>query len=318
MFKPKISILSCFLCLSWLISCLCSHSLSAATLGQGWPYHRMLTVEIPDNDAPGQNIAWAEFYTNQSRLPDGSDLRATTPEGVILPIYIMRISPDDDLVRLAFQALASGEYEVWWGNPNPGEAPPALHMDRGVFMQVFQFDRNAVGGGWQQAQNVLLQDQSDESFFVPNIFNQFDPTGDYNRRMFLYQGQMHIAEEGTYTFAFEVSTMGYCNIDGQNILAKNRAGGMAGRARFSRQVELTPGWHQVEIGAIQTGGRPGAALDWIPPNEYRYSPVPPSAFAPVGHASVGVLMKTGADYTADFSITPQAQTCEAWDNAGST
>ncbi|HMD54655.1 MAG TPA: hypothetical protein VKJ65_08920, partial [Phycisphaerae bacterium] len=267
----------------------------------------MLTVEIPDNDAPGQNIAWAEFYTNQSRLPDGSDLRATTPEGVILPIYIMRISPDDDLVRLAFQALASGEYEVWWGNPNPGEAPPALHMDRGVFMQVFQFDRNAVGGGWQQAQNVLLQDQSDESFFVPNIFNQFDPTGDYNRRMFLYQGQMHIAEEGTYTFAFEVSTMGYCNIDGQNILAKNRAGGMAGRARFSRQVELTPGWHQVEIGAIQTGGRPGAALDWIPPNEYRYSPVPPSDFAPVGHASVGVLMKTGADYTADFSITPQAQ-----------
>jgi PKD repeat protein len=281
--------------------------LSASTLGAGWPYHRMLTVDIPDNSAPGMNIAWAEFYTNESRLPDGSDLRVTTPEGVVLPSYIMRISPNDDLVRLAFQAAASGEYEVSWGNPHPGEASPALHIDHGVLMEVFPFDNDAVGGGWNQMQAILYQDEPDESFFVPNIFNQFDPTGDYSRRMFLYQGQIYIAVSGTYTFAFDVSTMGYLNIDGQNLLVKNRSSGMAGRARFSKQVNLTPGWHQVEVGTVQLWGRPGAALDWRTPAEEQYSPVPPSAFAPIARAQVGALVKTGGDYAADFDISPEAQ-----------
>lgn len=305
--KIDMKYLRLFVLLGVLFCFISLHSLRAATLGQGWTFHRPLTVLVPDTDAPGKNIAWAEFYTNQARLPDGSDLRVTTSDRVILPIYIMRISPDDDLVRLAFQAPADGDYQVWWGNPHPDNPPPALQIDRGVLMQIFQFDNDALGGGWQQTQNVLQQDQPDESFFVPNIFNQFDPTGDYNRRMFLYTGQLHIAEPGTYTFAFDVSTMGYLNIDGQNILAKNRATGMAGRARFSNRLELDPGWHQVQVGVVQTWGRSGAALDWITPNEYRYSPVPASAFAPVSHASAGVLMQVGAEYTVDFTVIPKAQ-----------
>src|SRR4051812_23472815 len=64
----------------------------ADTLGDGWAWRRPLTFRQAASDAPGDNIAWAEFYTNGAQQTDGADLRITTAERAIVPHKIMQIS----------------------------------------------------------------------------------------------------------------------------------------------------------------------------------------------------------------------------------
>ena len=278
----------------------------AATLGAGWRYRRPLEVRFAGLPPPGGRIAWAQFYTNHARRPHGSDLRVTAADGTLMPIRLMRVRPGDDLVRLAFAAPTAGTYDVWWGNPHPGAAPPRLPITRGVWLRVFPYTRGRCFTG-RQMRRVFRRTQPVESFFVPNIFIGYDPRGWKQRDAFLYRGLLHITVPGTYVFAFDVRNQGFVDLDRRPLLVKTQPSGMWGRVRFQRRVVLKAGWHRLRAGAIELWAPAGIALDWRPPGQRRFSPVPPQAFAAVAPARVGRLRRIGGGYAADFTVRPQAQ-----------
>ena len=277
-----------------------------ATLGSGWAYRRSLRANLFPTSAPGKNLAWAQFYTNSARLPDGRDLRVTTATGTILPMRILRVSKKDDLVRLAFQEPAAGEYYVWWGNKHPGIAPPVLKIDRGIFLRVYPL----VPGprrNWRQMRRLFHRATCFSSMFVPEMFMGYDPTGWNRQDMMLYRANLHITSAGKYTFAFDVSDVGFLNLNGNNLLTKTRPGGMMGRVRFKRTIYLKPGWYPMTVGELHLWWLAGISVDWKPPGSAQYAPIPPAAFAPANQAAVGPLEKVGGGYAADFSIKPQSQ-----------
>ena len=289
-----------------VILCLSAAPSLATVLGPQWTFRRPLKVQVMPSNAPGQSIAWAQFYTDQHRLPSGADLRITNSGRLVMPMRIMRLSEHDDLVRVAFLAPSSGTYYVWWGNPQPGAAPPPLKIDRGVWLQVFHF-----GGGntqtWRAMQQCFERAHEICSYFADNIFLGFDPRGFHSHDMLWFHAWLHIAKSGSYIFAFDCNDRGYINLDGHNVLSKRWGGGMWGRVRFKHTVYLKAGWHRLQAGQINFGGNAAIALDWIPPGQMRFEPVPAVAFAPVEQATVGRLQQVGASYAADFTLKPQAQ-----------
>ena len=276
------------------------------TLGSGWTYRRSLRANLFPTSAPGTDLAWAQFYTNSARLPDGRDLRVTTAAGTILPMRILRVSKKDDLVRLAFQEPAAGEYFVWWGNKHPGAAPPTLKIDRGIFLRVYPLVQGPRRN-WRQMRRLFNRTTYFASMFVPEMFMGYDPTGWNRQDMMLYRANLHITSAGNYTFAFDVSDVGFLNLNGKNLLTKTRPGGMMGRVRFKRTIYLKPGWYPMTVGELHLWWLAGISVDWKPPGSAQYAPIPAAAFAPANQAAVGPLEKVGGGYAADFSINPQSQ-----------
>src|SRR5437016_2668608 len=64
----------------------------ADSLPEGYTFRRTLNFKQAASDAPGQNAAWAEFYTNGAAKADGSDIRVTTADRVIVPHKILQCS----------------------------------------------------------------------------------------------------------------------------------------------------------------------------------------------------------------------------------
>ncbi len=302
----KSSLFSLVILLSFLMGVAVPGWTRAAILGLGWPYRLPLKVQVLRCGAPGKNIAWAQFYTNSARLPEGNDLRVTTSGRLILPMRVLRISRYDDRVRLAFETPSSGTYYVWWGNPHPGPAAPPLKVDRGVWLRLFHFRPGASDSGRAMAARIA-HGKCYASYFVPRIFIGFNPAGQNGRAMSLCRSWLKIPKAGRYKFAFDVNGVGYLALDGHSILIKSQRSGMYGRVRFKRLVNLKVGWHRVVIGAINYWGQIGMALDWMPPGTRAYSPVPKNLYAPIAQASVGRLQKIGQTYAADFAIHPEAQ-----------
>ncbi len=279
---------------------------TARDIGPGWPYRRPLYVNLARSSAPGANMAWANFYTNNARLANGSDLRVTTTDGRVLPMRILRISSSDSQVRIAFDAPTAGRYWVWWGNPKPGTPSPQLKTSRGVMMQIYNRPRGPLNNR-RQLQAMFATHRPLDTFFIPSIFLRYNPMGPRNNDLIRYSGELHIMQPGRYVFAFDLDGAGYFDLDGKNMLTKLHPGWMRGRVRFKRAIPLKAGWHKVVVGQFHLWGASGAALDWRYPGVKYFSPVPPAAFAPIAIARAGALRKTAGGYAADFSVTPQAQ-----------
>ncbi len=297
----------------WVISALLLLVLSPAwgnlqgrDIGPGWPYRRPLYVNFARSSAPGQAMAWAEFYTNKARLPNGADLRVTSADGRLLPMRILQVSTADSQVRIAFDAPAAGRYWIWWGNPSPGAPGPALKMTRGVLMQIYTRNRGAIRTR-REMQRAFADQSPIGCYFISSVFKRYNPMGPVNNDLIRYSGELHIVQPGRYVFAFDVDGAGYVDLDGHNLLEKRGLGWMQGRVRFKRSISLKAGWHRVVVGQFHRWSATGVALDWRYPGVKYFSPVPPAAFAPIAAARAGALRKTAGGYAADFSIRPQAQ-----------
>src|SRR4051812_14775802 len=80
----------------------CAGHLHAETLGDGWTFRRPVQFKQITAEAPGENVAWVEFYANGTQKADGSDIRITAADRMVLPHKVLQVSRDNDLVRVAF------------------------------------------------------------------------------------------------------------------------------------------------------------------------------------------------------------------------
>ncbi len=276
-------------------------------LGIGWSAHRQLQVRNVNADAPGDPIAVAEFYTNGQQLPDGSDIRVTTADRRIVPMRVLEVSKESDFVRVAFLCRDSGTYHVWWGNNNPGAAPPDVDVKRGVLAEVFRFPGGAVDNESQMDRAFVRAGSPVASLIVPEIFLGYNPIGESWSPMIRYSGQFRVDRAGEYDIAMAVDDSGYVRIDGKTILCLSNVW-LEGRGRWSKKINLTAGWHQIDAAQIDNrGGETGITIGWKPAGVPRYSTIPAAAYSPAANAQAGPLEVQGKNYSADFTIEPSGE-----------
>ncbi len=291
---------TCFLLLT-------SSRSQAESLPEGFPFRRPLAFKPISYDAPGENIAWAEFYTNGHSKPDGSDIRVTTQDKVIVPHKIMQVSADHDLVRIAFQVIGEGPYYVWWGNPKAEKPEKELDVQRGIYVEIFK-NPGGIADNEHQLSKVIERAQKPlGAVFVNEIFLGYNPLGEEWNALLRYSGHFRIDKEITASFDFTVADTGWLKIDGKTIFQAYHSG-LHWQVRDPKNVPLTVGWHSIEVVQTnQAGGPTAVAVVWKRPGEQQYSPLPGVLFAQVARASEGPLEKIGTPYSADFSIEPAAE-----------
>ncbi len=283
---------------------LCSGScLSGETLGDGWQWRRPLVFKQVLSDAPGENIAWAEFYANGTQQSNGTDIRVTTADRQVMPQKLMEVSRDSDLVRVAFATKSDGPYFVWWGNPKaekPGEKE--LEIKRGVYLEVLRNDlRPAAALNQAGASGTVLA-----SYFVPELSLGYDPYGEERNVVLRYSAQFRLDRALKPSMAFTTTEMGAMWIDGKEV--GRERGGMRGRVRDPFAVDLAAGWHTAEVKQlVQNPGNVGMAAVWERPGETNYTTLPETVFAPVAHALVGAMEKIGAGFVPDITVDPTAE-----------
>jgi len=281
----------------------------AEILPGGWTYRRALSFKAAVSDAPGENLAWAEFYANGTQKGDGSDIRVSMGSGAIVPCRVMQVSGENDLIRIAFVTHGDGPYYVWWGNPQAEKPTGELEVKRGVFVDVFR-----SGGGMARDENGIegMFDRGTHvgSVFVPQIFLAYNPLGEERGAMLHYTAQFRIDTAINPEFAFTVQDAGVLKIDG-NVVQSQFRGGLRGRARESETVDLAAGWHSIDVTQVNQGSaNTGVVVAWRRPGEKGFNTMPAGIFAPVATATAGPLEKVGAGgggYAADFSVSPEAE-----------
>jgi hypothetical protein len=282
-------------------------------LGQGWSYRRALSFRAIASDAPGENVAWADFYVNGMQRPDGMDFRVTTADRVLVPLKRLQTSGENDHVRLAFATHSDGPYYVWWGNPQATDAGPALDLQRGVYLEEFRAG-GIRNGDLRDAEGLrtlftraAAEHRSLGGTILPTVFQGWNPLGEQVGALLNYHAQFKIDTPVNADFAFTVTDAGSLTIDG-NTIDHDLRGGLRNHVRNPKPLELAPGWHTLDVLQVNTGAQNTAvAVVWKRGAERGYSPLPPTLFAPAAVATAGPLEKIGAPYAADFSIDPQAE-----------
>ncbi len=283
---------------------------AADTFPTGWTFRRPLTFRPVASDAPGDNMAFAEFYANGSQRPDGADFRVTTSAGISVPIRILQISSGSDFIRIAFQTRTpENPYHVWWGNPNAEKPAKELEIRRGVLAEVFSHPGGAPRNSAALERTLDLATPLGATF-VPSIFLAYNPLGSERNSLIHYSAQFKVDTAIKPEIDFTVLDVGVLKIDGNEVASQFR-GGLRGRARDAQTIDLSAGWHTLDV--LQANGpsnNMAVVLDWRRPNEKGFAPFPPNLFAPVASATAGSLEKVGGSadaYTPDFSIVPEAE-----------
>jgi PKD repeat protein len=291
---------------------LCPGKASAEILPAGWTWRRPLMFKQAVSDAPGENIAWAEFYANGAQRPDGADFRITTAQRQMMPFKLLQHSKEDDFVRIAFATRGEGPYYVWWGNPK-AEPPTAgggagtdkpLEIRRGIYLEVYR-SLGRPGVALEQTPGAA---QFLAGYFVNELALGFNPYGDDRNVLLHYSGQFKIDRPLKPQMAFTVSDVGALEIDGKEV-ARER-GGLRGRVRDSVTVDLGGGWHTVDVRQVnQNQANVAMSVAWKRPGEANYTIMPGPLFAAAARAAPGALEKAGAPVGEgiDFAAEPAAE-----------
>jgi hypothetical protein len=284
----------------------------AETLPEGWSHRRALAFKQAVSDAPGDNLAWAEFYADGSQLPDFADLRITTADRAVVPHKLLAGGKAHDFVRVAFATKSDGPYYAWWGNPKATKPAEDLKISRGVYLEVSRADGRAVqqllgrgggrGGGGAQAGEFL------GGIFVPEFSIGYNPLGDERNCLLHYAAQFKIDRPIKPNFAFTSTDAGILLIDGNQVVQER--GGLRSQVRAPVPVDLAAGWHTIEVRqASQGAGNTAMAVVWQRPGEQNYAPLPAAVIAPIARAMPGALERVGSGgaFVPDFSIEPSAE-----------
>lgn len=293
-----------------ILSALFTTPAYAQAMPEGWQFRRTLNFKLPASDAPGDPVVYAEFYTNGQRQPDGSDLRVTNPQRLQAPMRVLQVSADNDFVRIAFAPTrGEGPYYAWWGNPQADKTtapPPPLEIKRGILAEIFRNPGGALDNE-QRIRHALERAAGgpEGALFVPEIFLGYNPLGAEWDTLIRYSTAFKVGKTDSYDLAFTVEEAGYLNLDGHTLIFQQ---GLVRDARRKQTLELTAGWHTLEVTQVKTsGGNTGVSLSWRPGGMGKYTPIPAANFAPVSEATVGPLETLRQPFTADFLITPAAE-----------
>ncbi|HEY4330507.1 MAG TPA: PKD domain-containing protein [Phycisphaerae bacterium] len=272
-------------------------TLKAELLGDGWTYRRPLAFRQGLSDAPGDNMAWAEFYANGTQLPDGADIRVTSGDKIVMPHKLMQVSRDSDFIRIAFATKSDGPYFVWWGNPKAEKPAKELEIRRGIHLEISRMPAGRGGPAALDAPGGPVM----ASFQLPEISLGYDPLGDERGVLLHYTGMFKVERPVSVQMAFTLTEQGLLSIDGKEI--DRQRGGLRGQVRQPIPVELTAGWHALDVKQTsQNAGNTVMALVWERPGEKAYTPIPAAIFAPAAHAIAGPLEKIGAPACADMTV----------------
>src|SRR5208282_4564477 len=78
-----------------LVVCGLSYGSPATWFDAAWKYRRPIDVNWKPEEAGGEELALAQFYSAGHALPDGRDLRVATEDGRIVASHLLWAGPGD-------------------------------------------------------------------------------------------------------------------------------------------------------------------------------------------------------------------------------
>ncbi len=261
-------------------------------LGEGWPWRRPINFKQAVSDAPGDNVAWAEFYANGQQKADGADIRVTAADRTVMPLKLLQVSRDNDLVRVAFATKGDGPYYVWWGNAKAEKPAKDLELKRGLLLEVSRY-AGPAGAGPAALTALAAPGPVMASYLLPDVSLGYNPFGEERQILLHYTGAFKIDRAITAQIAFTVNDMGILTIDGKEVDRQIKVG-LRGLVRQSEPLTLAAGWHSLDIKQVnQAAPNVVMALAWQRPGEKVFTPFPGTIFAPVARGLAGGLEKVG-------------------------
>ena len=274
----------------------------AETLGEGWPWRRAVTVKQVASDAPGENVAWVEFYANGLQRADGGDIRVTGADGVVVPHRVLQMSGRDDLVRVAFATKGDGAYYVWWGNANAEMPAKELEVRRGVLLEITRnvsavTREGPATDGAVAAAGPTMEPEVVVAYLLPDLALPYNPVSELRQVTFHYSGTFKIDSAITAQMLLTAPGTATLTIDNKDV--------RMAPGRRPAPVQLAAGWHTLDIRQVNpSAANPGISLTWQRPTDKAMTAFPKTSFAPAALGVAGNLEKVGAAFTAD--IVPEA------------
>jgi len=281
----------------------------AEVLPDGWPYRRAVAFKQATSDAPGDNIAWVEFFSNGAHKADGSDIRVTAADRQVVPHRIMQVSGDNDFVRVAFATKGDGPYYVWWGNDKAAAPAKDLEIKRGIYAEIFRYTEGRAND--QKSMDKLYERAGKPmgALFVPEVFLGHNPLGEEWSALIRYSAVFRIDRAINAEWAYSVNDSGYLLIN-DKLIQQRYSDGWSYDARNAKKVDLPVGFHALKATQANiNGGNTGVVVAWRRPGDKNFEPLPRAIFTPVATGNAGPLEqpKAGGAYTADFTIDPVAE-----------
>jgi len=299
------------LCLSMAV--LLPHAAASAAepgpvwLDPAWPLRRPIDVDCAAERATGQEIVVADLYTGGSHLPDGSDLRVTTPAGQPLAIRVLMVGPGDR-VRIAFPAVRNTlRYYAYFGNPKPPALKPEMAdipRTAGLLMEMRELATDQVTNfedmekAWQASTRLIGRTLIDHASIGVN------PFGGQQRTISRFEGTFPVGFDGEYVFALAADDRAAVFIDGQPVVFS--ASGAAD-VRVNGSIALKQGNRSLVIYHVNLAGDGRFATAIRRAETERWQALSADVLGRPLRGSAGPLQELRKTLVADFAIDYQGE-----------
>lgn len=274
-----------------------------------WPFRRIVNARQKKSGLEGSEVAWVTIPTHGRLASKARDLRVVTPGGTVLPHYLMRVGPGDQ-VSVAFPLRpAYPAYHIYYGNKTADKPPQKWRPKRGVLLESWTYRGGAVNT-LEQVKRTFRRAAGgyEGAVFVPNIFVGLNPISGSSRWCHKFTAYLIAPKSGAYTIATTSAGASFVLIDDKPIVGWGGRHGFRRDTKHNAAVNLKAGLHKLTYYLVSSGWQGGAVAAWKPPKAKKFEVIRPAAFAQLKRAKLGRLEAAGQSDPADFT----------YENAGET
>lgn len=274
-----------------------------------WRFRRLVNARQKKSGLEGSEAAWVTIPTHGLLASDARDLRVVTPGGAVLPHYLMRIGPGDQ-VTVAFPLRpAYAAYHIYYGNKAAEKPPRKWRPKRGVLLESWTYRGGRVNT-LDQVKRTFTRaaGEYEGAAFVPNIFVGLNPISGSSRWCHKFTAYLIAPKSGAYKIATTSAGASFVLIDDKLVVGWGGRHGFRGDTKHNAAVNLKAGSHKLTYYLISSGWQGGAVAAWKPPGAEDFEVIPPTAFARVKQARLGRLEAASQSDSADFTFENAGET----------
>jgi len=262
---------------------------------------RLVTVEAPASERPGEEAVYVAFPTGGFILPDGADIRVVTGKtgDNVVPRKVISVGPGDRVSILFKYVRGETTYRIFYGSSRPAEALEWTPQ-RGLILETRQFKGGNVDNWAQMQQTIAAAGPMYGRGLVDRVWHGHNPFGPSSNIVSVYKGWLYAPVAGAYEFATTSAAASFLFVDDNLVVAWPGWHWVVADARHRGRTNLKEGLHQFAYYHVQGDGVPIMVAAWQPPGAQKFEVIPSDAFLPPLRARLEEYRMRAQDFAPDF------------------